>query len=80
MIFYLKLNKTDFSDYADDNALFVTYDSADGIIKSLENYSLKLFKRFADKQMKINKEKCHLLVGTDESKIINVDRNTIKEK
>ena len=55
----------------------VTSDSTEGVINSLENISIKLFKWFADNQMKANKDKCHLLISDGENITINVDGNKI---
>ena len=66
------MNETDFASYADDNTPYVT-----GDINSLENISIKLFKWFADSQMKANKEKCHLLISGSENITINVDGNIV---
>ena len=38
------MNETDFASYADGNTAFITCDSIDDVIKSLENDSLKLLK------------------------------------
>lgn len=62
-----QMNETDFRSYADDNATFVTCDSIENLIKSPENDSMKLFQWFAENQIKANKDKCHLLISTNES-------------
>ena len=55
------MNETNFASYADDSTPYVTSDSIEDIINSLENDSIKLFKWFVDIEMKGNKDKCHLL-------------------
>ena len=62
-----QMNETDFRSYADDNTTFVTCDSIENLIKSPENDSMKLFQCFAENQIKANKDKCHLLISTNES-------------
>ena len=62
---FFTMNETDFASYADGNTAFITCDSIDDVIKSLENDSLKLLKWFAEKQMKASKDKCHLLISTN---------------
>ena len=71
------MNETDFASYADDNTPYVTGDSLESVINSLENVSIKLFKWFADNQMKANKDKCHHLISGSENISINVDGNII---
>ena len=71
------MNETDFASYADDNTPYVTGDSIEDVINSLENVSTTLFKWFADNQMKSNKEKCHLLISCSENITINVNGNII---
>ena len=67
------MNETDFTSYADDNTPYVTGDSIEDVINSLENVSVTLFKWFADNQIKANKDKCHLLISCSENITINVD-------
>ena len=38
------MNETDFASYADDNRPYVTCDSFEDVINSLENVSITLFK------------------------------------
>ena len=38
------MNETDFASYADDNRPYVTGDSFEDVINSLENVSITLFK------------------------------------
>ena len=71
------MNETDFSSYVDDNTPYVTGDSTEDVINSLENVSVILFKWFPGNQMKANKEKCHLLISCSENITINVDGNII---
>ena len=62
------IEDTDIASYADDNTPYVIADNIDGVIKSLEEASEILFKWFNDNLMKINANKCHLLVQTIPSK------------
>ena len=59
------IEDTDIASYADDNTPYVIADNIDGVIKSLEEASEILFKWFNDNLMKINVDKCHLLVSTN---------------
>ena len=62
---------TDIPSYADDNTPYVNADNIDGVFKSSEEASEILFKWFSDNLMKINADKCDLLVTTS---------NTVKIK
>ena len=68
------MNKTDFASYA-----YVTGDSIEDIINSLENDSIKLYKWSLDNQMKANMKKCYILIRRSENYTINIDGN-ITEK
>ena len=74
------MNETDFASYVDDNTPYVTDDSIESVINSLENVSIKLFKWFADNQMKANKDKFHLLISGSKNITINVDGNIIAKR
>ena len=65
-LFY-SMNETDFVSYADDDTSYVTGDSTESVINSLENISIKLFKWFPDIQMKANKDKYCLLISDSEN-------------
>ena len=65
-LFYM-MSDTNFASYADDNAPYVSADTADEVIKRLETASVKLFKWFADNQMKANQKKRHLIVIKNEN-------------
>ena len=71
------MKETDFASYANGNTPYVTSDSIEGVINSLESVSLKLFKWFAGDQMNANKDKCHLLKSGSENITINLDGNII---
>ena len=49
--------------YVDQNTPYVCADNIDEVIKSLKKDSEILFKWFNDNLMKINADKCHLLVN-----------------
>ena len=61
--------------------------NVDEVITILENNSIQLFKWFSDNKMKANKDKCHLLISSNEEvsiKIGNIElqelKNTSSEK
>ena len=55
--------ETDFASYADNNTHYVSGDSADDIIKSLEDDYINFFKWFLDNQIKGNSSKCHFVTS-----------------
>ena len=60
---FLIMKETSFTSYADDNTPYVTVENLYEVIKSLEEDFIKLFQWFSDNQMKVNHNKCHLLVS-----------------
>ena len=54
---------TDIASYADHNTPYVRADNIDGVVKYLEEASEILFKWFNDNLMKVNADKCRLLVS-----------------
>ena len=65
--FFYMMGDTYFASYADDNTSYVSPDTIDEVIKRLETVSLQLFKWFADKQMKVNQDKFHLMISENEN-------------
>ena len=63
---FLVVHDVDFANYADGNAIYDAGDNIDEVIISLPESSKKLFKWFADNQMKTNEDNCHLIVNTNE--------------
>ena len=63
---FLVVQNVDFASYTDDNTIYDAGDSIDEVIFSLQESSKKLFKWFADNQMKTNEDKCHFIVSTNE--------------
>ena len=77
------IKNTDIASYVDKNTPYVSADNIDGIIKSSEEASEILLKWFNDNLMKINAEKCHLLVSTNNTvkiKIGNFDITNSKNE
>ena len=68
----------DFASYVDDNTPDVSSDSIEDVIRILENNSIKLFKWFSDNMMKANKDKCHLIVISNEHVSMKLDNIEIE--
>ena len=60
---FLFLQETQFTGYADDNTPFVVRDNTPDVISALEDIGEKLLIWFSDNQMKLNTDKCHLLLN-----------------
>ena len=75
---FLVVQNVDFAKYADDSTIYDAGDNIDEVIFSLQESSKKLFKWFADNQMKANEDKCHLIVSTNELTEIQIGDFTIK--
>ena len=71
------IENTDIASYADDNTPYVIAGNIDGVIKSLEEASEILFKWFNDNLMRINADKCHLLVSTNNTVKIKIGNSDI---
>ena len=55
------MSDTDFASYAS------SADTINEVFKRLETASVKLFKWFADNQLKLNQDKCHLIISKNEN-------------
>ena len=72
------MQNVDFVSYADDNTIYDVGDNIDEVIYSLQESSKKLFKWFADNQMKATEDKCQLIVSTNEFTEIQIGDFSIK--
>ena len=72
------ISDTDFSSYADVNAIYDSGNSIDDIISSLQESAEKLFQWFYHSRIKGNTDKCHLIGSTDEPIKIRVAESAIK--
>ena len=75
---FLVVQNVDFAKYADDSTIYDAGDNIDEVIFSLQESSKKLFKWFANNQMKANEGKCHLIVSTNELTEIQIGDFAIK--
>ena len=50
----------------------------DGAVKSLEEVTTKLFEQYSNKLMESNADKCHLLLSTNNTVIIRLEKFDIK--
>ena len=78
---FLLLNETEICNYADDTTIYCSHQELQEVTLRLENDAAKLSNWFAENFMKLNEEKCHLLVfGEKDREIsINIGPSVIKE-
>ena len=75
---FFAMKDIDFASYADDNTPYASSDSMEDVISILEKDSIKLFKWSSDNMMKANKDKCHLIVSSNEHISIKLDNIDIE--
>ena len=68
------IEDADIVTYADENTPYFIADNIDGVIKCLEEASEISFKWFNDNFKKINANKCHLLVSTNNTVKIKIGK------
>ena len=70
-IFYI-LSNYDIASYADDNTPYVTCETMESLIESLEKIAEEIFKWFKNNEMQANADKCHVLISTDQILHVNI--------
>ncbi len=76
-------DKTDICNYADDTTIYACNKNLDNVIGKLENDSNIIIQWFADNFMKLNTDKCHLLVlgkSASQSVTVNIGNSSIENK
>ena len=79
---FLILKDTYFTDYADDNTPFLVRDKIKDVIKALEETEKNLVNWFSNNEMKLNTDKCHLLLNSQKPntlKIGDLHRNNYRK-
>lgn len=67
-----------FTGYADNNAAFAIADNIKDAARSLEEVGKNLIIWFSNNRMKLNPDKCHLLLNTNKQIILKIDSSHIK--
>ena len=76
---FLFINKCDIANYADDNTPYTVEETIDSLLNTLEKDTMTLIKWFRDNYLKLNADKCHLLVSNHNKDVsINVDEEIIE--
>ena len=70
---FMFLEETEICNYADDTAIYACGPNIENVIMHLENDALKITEWFPNKYMKLNEDKCHLMIfgakGSNETTI-----------
>ena len=69
---FLILKGTCFTGYADDNTPFVVRDNITDVIKALEEIGERLVNWFSNNEIKLNTDKCHLLLNIQGSNALKI--------
>ena len=70
----------DIASYADDNIPHTYASDLYTVLSKLKNCTDSLFTLFKENHMKPNGDKCHLLVTTEKSVSVNIDRSSVTNK
>ena len=77
-IFYF-VSKSDIANYADDNTPYSVEATIDALLNTLEDDTDTLIQWFSDNYLKLNADKCHLLISNNSKDIcINVEDEVIE--
>ena len=75
---FLVVKDVNFASYADDNTIYQSGRNVDDVINDLQLSAEKLFHWFSDNQMKVNTDKCHLIISTNNTPELKVGDSLIK--
>ena len=69
---FLILKGTYFTDYVDHDTPFVVRDNIKDVIKALEEIGENLVNQFLNNEMKLNTDKCHLLLNSEKPNTLKI--------
>ena len=69
---FLILKATCVTGYSDDNTLFVVRDNIADVIKALKEIGENVLNWFSNNEMKLNTDKYHLLLNTQEPNTLKI--------
>ena len=75
---FFTLNNYEIASCADDNTAYVTCDTMQSMIASLEKIAKEIFKWFKDNEMQGNADKCHVLISTCQKLHVNIATSQIE--
>ena len=81
---FLILKPTYITGYVDDNTPFVVWDNITDVLKALEEIGGNLVNWFLNNEIKVNTDKCNLILNRQEPNTLKVEdllaNNTLSEK
>ena len=75
---FYDIDKCDIASYADDNTPYISGFNLEKAIQKLELITNKLFEWIKNNHMKVNTDKCHLLVTTDTEVTAKIGESDVK--
>ena len=75
---FFTLSNHEIASHADSNNSYVTCDTIESMIASLEKNAKEIFKWFKDNQMQGNTDKCHVLISTTQKLHVNIGTSQIE--
>ena len=75
---FFMIEDIEFASFADNTTPYSTKDCIDDVISSLTKASEDIFKWFSDNEMKVNPEKCKLIVNSPENVSLKLSDNSIE--
>ena len=68
---FFKLSNHEIASYADDNTPYITCDTIESMIATLEKIVKEIFKWFEDNEMQGNADKCHVVLSASQKLHVN---------
>ena len=75
---FLFLHEAKFTGYTDDDIHIVIRGNISNVISALAETDQKLLTWFCHKEMKLNTNRCHLLMNTQDQKFLKIENCNIK--
>ena len=77
---FMFVNDAEICNYADDTTIYACDNNIEGIIETLESDALKIAEWFPNNCMKLNEDKCHLMIFGDKSNDISLNIGSVRIK
>ena len=77
---FMFVNVAQICNYADDTTIYACDSNIESITETLESDALKIAEWFRDNCMKLNEDKCHLMVFGDNSNDISLNIGSVRIK
>ena len=77
---FMFVNDAEICKYADDTTIYACDNNIEGIIETSESDALKIAEWFPNNCMKLNEDKCHLMIFGDKSNDISLNIGSVRIK